>query len=62
MTLSNFYTTYHGALLKDDGSTVSDDFKKFAEDFRGVLRGICTNNMSNIVLPSYFFLIYILSV
>ena len=43
MTLSNFYTTYHGALLKDDGSTVSDDFKKFAEDFRGVLRGICKN-------------------
>lgn len=44
MTLSNFYTTYHGALLQDDGSTVSDDFKKFAEDFRGVLRSICKNN------------------
>ena len=44
MTLSNFYTTYNGVLLKDDGSTVSEDFKKFAEDFRGVLRGICKNN------------------
>lgn len=44
MTLSNFYTTYNGVLLKDDGSTVSDDFKKFAEDFRSVLRQICKNN------------------
>ena len=38
MTLSNFYSNYHGVLLEDDGATVSDEFKTFAEDFRGVLR------------------------
>lgn len=44
MTLSNFYSNYHGVLLEDDGATVSDEFKTFAEDFRGVLRTICKNN------------------
>lgn len=49
MTINRLYEKYQGRVLEDCGARCSGEFKRFASDFRVVLRGIAKEIGANMV-------------